>query len=98
MEGALLAFAGKVRGDHAARRLDAIPFDSRHRFMAVLTDGPQGRVTHVKGAPERVLRMCGGIDRHHWHDRAEALARRGLRVLALAERARSGRPDRRGHA
>jgi magnesium-transporting ATPase (P-type) len=43
MEGALLAFAGKVGGDHAARRLDAIPFDSRHRFMAVLTEGPQGR-------------------------------------------------------
>jgi calcium-translocating P-type ATPase len=87
MEGALLAFAGKVRGDHAARRLDAIPFDSRHRFMAVLTDGPQGRMTHVKGAPERVLRMCGDIDLKHWQDRAEALARRGLRVLALAERA-----------
>ena len=90
MEGALLAFAGKVGGDHAARRLDAIPFDSRHRFMAVLTDGPQGRVTHVKGAPERVLRMCGGIDLKHWHDRAEALARRGLRVLALAERPEAG--------
>ena len=90
MEGALLAFAGKVGGDHAARRLDAIPFDSRHRFMAVLTEGPQGRVTYVKGAPERVLRMCGGIDMHHWHDRAEAMARRGLRVLALAERPEAG--------
>ena len=90
MEGALLAFAGKVGGDHAARRLDAIPFDSRHRFMAVLTEGPHGRVTHVKGAPERVLRMCGGIDLKHWHDRAEAMARRGLRVLALAERPEAG--------
>jgi magnesium-transporting ATPase (P-type) len=40
----LLAFAGKVGGDHAARRLDAIPFDSRHRFMAVLTEGPAGRL------------------------------------------------------
>ncbi|WP_373503686.1 HAD-IC family P-type ATPase [Aestuariivirga sp.] len=86
MEGALLAFAGKVAGDIAARRLDAIPFDSRHRFMAVLTDGPEGRAIHVKGAPERVLRMCQGIDMHHWHDRAEAMARQGLRVLALAER------------
>jgi len=90
MEGALLAFSGKVAGNHTARRLDAIPFDSRHRFMAVLTDGLQGRVTHVKGAPERVLRMCEGIDLKHWHDRAEALARRGLRVLALAERAETG--------
>ncbi len=85
MEGALLAFAGKVAGDHAGRRLDAIPFDSRHRFMAVLTDGPSGRLTHVKGAPERVLGMCRGIDLHDWHNRADALARRGLRVLALAE-------------
>jgi len=90
MEGALLAFAGKAGGDHSARRLDAIPFDSRHRFMAVLTEGSEGRMTHVKGAPERVLGMCAGIDQHHWHDRAEALARRGLRVLALAERAETG--------
>ena len=86
---------GKAGGDHRARRLDAIPFDSRHRFMAVLTEGPEGRLTHVKGAPERVLRMCGGIDLHHWHERADALARRGLRVLALAERAEDGRTDRR---
>jgi len=87
MEGALLAFAGKVGGDHSSRRLDAIPFDSRHRFMAVLTEMPEGRLTHVKGAPERVLQMCAGIDQQHWHQRAETLARRGLRVLALAERA-----------
>ncbi len=90
MEGALLAFAGKVGGDHAERRLDAIPFDSRHRFMAVLSDGAAGRLVHVKGAPERVLRMCGGIDYKHWHDRADAMARRGLRVLALAERPEAG--------
>ncbi len=87
MEGALLAFAGKVGGNQEARRLDAIPFDSRHRFMAVLGDGPGGRTTYVKGAPERVLRMCAGVDYALWHDRAEALARRGLRVLALGERA-----------
>ncbi|MGP3726365.1 cation-transporting P-type ATPase [Cereibacter sphaeroides] len=86
MEGALLAFAGKAASRLAAPRLDAIPFDSRHRFMAVLTESPEGRMIHVKGAPERVLRMCGGIDLTHWHDRAEAMARRGLRVLALGEK------------
>jgi calcium-translocating P-type ATPase len=85
MEGALLAFAGKIGGDHSARRLDAIPFDSRHRFMAVLSEGRTGPKVHVKGAPERVLRMCAGIDRDHWHRRAEAMAGKGLRVLALAE-------------
>jgi len=90
MEGALLAFAGKVGGDQRARRLDAIPFDSRHRFMAVLSESASGRLIHVKGAPERVLRMCAGLDLDHWHHRAEALAKQGLRVLALAERAEVG--------
>ncbi|GGO32869.1 carbonate dehydratase [Gemmobacter aquaticus] len=90
MEGALLAFARKVGSQPAARRLDTVPFDSRHRFMAVLTEGEGGRLTHVKGAPERVLMMCAGIDLHHWHTRAEIMARRGLRVLALAERAETG--------
>ncbi|WP_149587920.1 HAD-IC family P-type ATPase [Tabrizicola flagellatus] len=84
MEGALLAFAAKAGGVAPSARVDAVPFDSRHRFMAVL--GSDG-VTHVKGAPERVLRMCRDVDYGHWHDRAEAMARQGLRVLAFAERA-----------
>jgi magnesium-transporting ATPase (P-type) len=57
--------------------------------MAVLSAGAEGSTTFVKGAPERVLRMCGGIDFGHWHDRVEAMASRGLRVLALAERSES---------
>jgi calcium-translocating P-type ATPase len=86
MEAALLAFAGKV-GPVTAQRRDAIPFDSRHRFMAVLADTPDdGRILLVKGAPERVLPMCRHIDAHTWHARADALARDGLRVLAFAER------------
>ena len=90
MEGALLAFAAKAGGDQAAQRLDAIPFDSRHRFMAVLSEGTSGRLIHVKGAPERVLRMCAALDQAHWHNRAETLANRGLRVLAFAQRAEPG--------
>ncbi len=88
MEGALLAFAARAGADAApARRLDAVPFDSRHRFMAVLSETGGRRLLHVKGAPERVLAMCDGIDRAQWHDRAERLAAQGLRVLALAEAA-----------
>jgi calcium-translocating P-type ATPase len=82
MEGALLAFAAKAGGGAALPRRDAIPFDSRQRYMAVLTDD---RAVHVKGAPERVLRMCRDVDYTAWHDRAEAMARQGLRVLAFAE-------------
>jgi calcium-translocating P-type ATPase len=85
MEGALLAFAGKLGDVPTAERLDAIPFDSRHRFMAVLTEGSAGNTIHVKGAPERVMAMCHGIDHDHWHTLANAMAMRGLRVLALAE-------------
>ena len=90
MEGALLAFAAKAGGDQAAQRLDAIPFDSRHRFMAVLSEGVSGRLTHVKGAPERVLRMCAALDQAHWHKLAETLAKSGLRILAFAQRAEEG--------
>ncbi len=87
MEGALLAFAAKAGGVAPEPRVDAVPFDSRHRYMAVLTEGG---VTLVKGAPERVLRMCRDLDYGHWHDRAEAMARQGLRVLAFAEREEAG--------
>lgn len=86
MEGALLAFAAKAGFvPEAWRRYDVIPFDSRHRYMAVLAGKHQARVILVKGAPERVLNMCRDIDVYHWHMRAEAMAKRGLRVLALAE-------------
>lgn len=90
MEGALLAFARKAGHRDEARRLDAIPFDSRHRYMAVLMEGADTNVIYVKGAPERVLRMCADLDYDHWHERAEAMALRGLRVLALAQCTEAG--------
>jgi len=101
MEGALLAFAGKaLPGGDAAdgwKRLDAIPFDSRHRYMAVLVAQGDTRRVFLKGAPERVLMMCArgagegeGFDLNHWHRRADALAANGHRVLALAEVSASG--------
>jgi magnesium-transporting ATPase (P-type) len=91
-EGALVALGLKA-GLHAAReyaewpRLDAIPFESEHRFMATLHHAPDGsHAIFVKGAPERVLEMCD-VDRPAWGARVEALARDGMRVLALAVRA-----------
>jgi calcium-translocating P-type ATPase len=90
MEGALLAFASKVTASTHAQRLDVIPFDSRHRYMAVLTqsqapEDAEARTIYVKGAPEQVLSMCAGLDCAPWQARADALAQRGLRVLALAQ-------------
>ncbi|MBC7138221.1 MAG: HAD-IC family P-type ATPase [Defluviimonas sp.] len=95
MEGALLAFAGKVLPDAAAgwQRLDGVPFDARHRFMAVLHRRGGEALIHVKGAPERVLAMCRDewgpegpvpLDAARWHALAEEIAAEGQRVLALA--------------
>jgi len=99
MEGALVATAAKS-GLHPEteralwRRLDEIPFDAQHRFMATLHDDPQGgRRIFVKGAPERVLAMCatqasGGtplpLDPGYWQARIDACAAGGERVLGFA--------------
>lgn len=102
MEGALLAFASKALGGLASigagwQRLDAIPFDSRHRYMVTLhrhRDGKQ--MVFVKGAPETVLAMSraergedGGerrLNPEAWHAIAEDQAAHGRRMLAFAVR------------
>ncbi|MEQ8267977.1 MAG: cation-transporting P-type ATPase [Parvibaculum sp.] len=99
MEGALVSFAMKAGHDVTAARarfsrLDEIPFDARHRYMATLharDDRPP--VIYVKGAPERVVDMCaraatsegeGALDAAYWLGQVERLAAEGQRVIALA--------------
>jgi len=100
MEGALLAFAGKMdinpREEHTKwTRTDAIPFDAKHRFMATLNhDHEQHACVFVKGAPEQILTMCVNqrgdngttepLDAAYWNTQAEAIATLGQRVLAFA--------------
>ena len=101
MEGALVSLAIKAGHDAGAARagfvrLDEIPFDSRHRYMATLhARGTQAPAVYVKGAPERVLGMCSHaatldgerpLDSGAWHRQVDALAAGGQRVLALARR------------
>jgi magnesium-transporting ATPase (P-type) len=102
MEGALLAFAHKVALDEGNRwalwsRTDAIPFDSKYRFMATLNRDPAGNAfVFLKGAPEGVIGMCVSqrsadgstepLESAEWRERAEAIAGQGQRVLALASR------------
>src|SRR6516162_3371048 len=63
-EGALYPFAGKVGlqrpAEQAAHpRIDAIPFESEHKFMATLhAAAGGGQVLFVKGAPEVILEHC----------------------------------------
>ncbi|ABS64299.1 ATPase, P-type (transporting), HAD superfamily, subfamily IC [Parvibaculum lavamentivorans DS-1] len=101
MEGALVSLAAKAGHDiDAARqrftRLDVIPFDARHRYMATLNARGSGApVLYLKGAPEQVVAMCaraataegeGAVDADYWQRQIEALASDGQRVIALARR------------
>lgn len=99
MEGALLTLAEKAghRADdvtHGHPRIDSLPFDSRHKFMATLHHDHRGhRLICLKGAPEQVLARCDRQFTRHgeqplegarWHAAIEAIAAQGQRVLALA--------------
>lgn len=100
MEGALLAFAGKLDVDARKEqavwaRTDAIPFDAKHRFMATLNHNHEHHAfVFVKGAPERIIGMCANqrsansktepLDSAYWTEKAENIASLGQRVLAFA--------------
>lgn len=79
-------------------RLDTLPFESQHQYMATLHDLGAGlpRVAYVKGAAEVLLDRCGeALDAagtrascraDELHQMADDMARRGLRVLAFARK------------
>lgn len=99
MEGALVTLAARAGLDVEQlrqdwRRLDEVPFDAVHRYMATLhrpVDAPA--VVFVKGAPEQILAMCRdqqgaegvqALDAAYWLEQVDALAAKGYRVLGLA--------------
>ena len=99
-EGALYPFAMKLGMDRQAEqsafpRIEAIPFESEHKFMATLHESADGKqVLLVKGAPEVILEHCtlqqtadgqpAPLDRARFMEEADKLASQGERVLALA--------------
>lgn len=101
-EGALLTLAHKAEMDsdflrQEMPRIDIIPFESEHRYMATLHHDHSGHAfVFVKGAPEHVLSMCSQqrssgedmpISLKHWHETMHAMAGRGQRLLAIAFKA-----------
>ncbi len=82
--------------DQALPRIDTIPFESEHQYMATLhdpgADGPP--FAYVKGSPEAILARCGrsmddtgglvALEPGLLHQRVKAMASAGLRVLAFA--------------
>jgi magnesium-transporting ATPase (P-type) len=101
-EGALVVLAERVGLDPEAEReryprIGILPFESERQWMATAHLDPDGSLTMlVKGAPERVLAMCGRAasadgtsegtpDPEAWEARLESIAGEGYRLLALAE-------------
>ena len=101
-EGALAALAAKGGVDARAAdhlpRIAEIPFDSANKFMATFhQDGDHIRM-FVKGAPDVLLARCAAVSgeageqplddgaREDLMRGNEAMASRGLRVLAMASR------------
>ena len=99
-EGALYPFAAKLGMDREAERrayprVDAIPFESEHKFMATLHRSADGsEFLLVKGAPEVILEHCdrqetgsgtaAPLEHMRFARAADELAAQGERVLALA--------------
>jgi Ca2+-transporting ATPase len=79
-------------------RIDTLPFESRHQYMATLhAGGPAAAaVIYMKGSVESVLSRCrdayatgpeaGLLDPASVHREVEEMAARGLRVLAFARK------------
>ncbi|MBI4398486.1 MAG: HAD-IC family P-type ATPase, partial [Candidatus Omnitrophica bacterium] len=99
-EGALIvsALKGAVSNpsDHEMRRLDAVPFESEHQYMATLHDAGEGRprLIYMKGSVEQILVRCDNglgqdgnivpLDKRRVIQETEIIASGGLRVLAFA--------------
>ncbi len=96
-EGALIVAAMKgglePESSHAGHpRLDAVPFESRHQYMATL----HADAIYLKGAVEKILASCAAmlgpdgetmpLDREAIMQAAIRMAEQGLRVLALASK------------
>ena len=95
-EGALRTLGHKAGLDPAGwRRVALVPFESENKYMATLTEDPDGDLhVLVKGAPDRVLDRCSTqtgpdgrpepLDRDFWSAQIDEIGAQGLRVLAAA--------------
>ena len=99
-EGALLVAAAKAGVDVGAdqSRMTEFPFDSNRKLMTTVHRAGDGFEAYVKGAPQELLDRCTQVDwdgevrpldpalRAVIADANDAMARPGLRVLAVAGR------------
>ncbi len=95
-EGALLSLSMKAGFENfKPDRLDSIPFESEHKFMATLNRVNEKDLVFMTGAPERLLEKCSfqytaegkvEIDRELWTEKLDNTASKGQRILGAAFR------------
>jgi len=66
-------------------RLDEIPFDPKHKFIATLHSIPgEANLLFVSGAPEVILSRCKGVDQADELKKIETEASKGFRLVGFA--------------
>ncbi|MEX2573937.1 MAG: cation-transporting P-type ATPase [Balneolaceae bacterium] len=93
-EGALVTLGYKAGFDsYESDRIDQIPFESEHQYMATLNKENGDRYIFMKGAPERLTELCsrqrtvGGdtdMDPSYWEKMMDQQAEQGRRLIAAA--------------
>lgn len=86
--------------EQALPRIDTLPFESQHQYMATLhqSAADTGAIIYLKGSVESVLARCHNacsgdgtplpLDQERVHQQVHEMAARGLRVLAFARKTR----------
>ncbi len=104
-ERALLDAALPLGNTENYERGEVLPFDSANKFSAAVVRAGSGEIprfgkecTFVKGAPEKILSACtrgaaGDFDKAGTAREMERMAKKGMRVLAVAVSARPVRGD-----
>ncbi|WEJ62404.1 cation-transporting P-type ATPase [Thiomicrorhabdus lithotrophica] len=101
-EAALISSALKAgfnieQQDKLLPRIDTLPFESQHQYMATLHQSSQSdSYIYIKGSVESILKRCGNalaadggsipLDVPRIFEEIEQMASRGLRVLAFARK------------
>jgi len=75
-------------------RLDALPFESQHQYMATLHSHSDDSVIYIKGSVESILVRCidrydlgaAQLDKEVILNQVTEMAKKGLRVLAFARK------------
>ena len=93
-EGAMLTMGYKAGlKDFKPERIDSIPFESDHKYMATLNKVNGKAFVYMTGAPERIIEMCTKqasdngskkIDQDFWEQKMEEAAAGGQRLMGVA--------------